>query len=444
MRNVFHRISLFLRRPINTSSLAFFRIIFGALMVAAILRFWIKGWINDFYIQPKFFFSYYGFEWIQNPGYPWIYILFALMLLSAVGILFGCYYRFSTVVFFISFTYVELIDKSNYLNHYYFVSLISFILIFVPAHRSFSIDAFRNKSLGSRTEPMIYLFALQLQVAIVYFFGGIAKLKYDWLVDALPLKIWLNANSGMPIIGDYLGMNITAYIFSYAGLLFDLFVPFFLWSRRGKWFGYLLVIIFHVFTHLFFYIGMFPLFMMMFTLAFLDTKVHELVLGRFSKPSPKSSFKKFSLPKISGFFIIFFFVQLIIPFRYLFYPGNNLWHEQAYRWSWNIMLMEKNGDAEFIVFDKKSSQTWLVKKQEYLTIQQERMMNTQPDMILQFAHYLKEVYQTKYQTVVGVKARVYVALNGRSSQLLLDPEADLTLYNDGFANKTFITRPTFK
>jgi hypothetical protein len=443
MGNTIHRIDLFLRRPINTSSLAFFRILFGALMAFSIVRFWSKGWIEELYVKPIFYFSYYGFEWVQNPGYPWIYILFGLILLSALGILFGCFYRISTIVFFITFTYVELLDKSNYLNHYYFVSLVSFLLIFIPAHRIFSIDAFRNKNIASHTEPMIYLFALQLQVAIVYIFGAVAKLKYDWLVDALPLKIWLNANSGMPVIGRYLGMEITAYIFSYAGLLFDLFVPFILWSRRWKWVGYVLVLIFHLFTHLFFYIGMFPFFMMLFTLIFLDTKVHATILGRFFHPLPHDGFKKIRLPKSAGLLVGFFFIQLIVPFRYLLYPGNNLWHEQAYRWSWNIMLMEKNGDAEFIVFDKHSSKTWLVKKKEYLTPQQERMMNTQPDMILQFAHYLKSAYGTRYQTEVGVRVRAYVALNGRSSQLLIDPEADLTEFTDGFTNKTFITRPSF-
>jgi len=438
MGNTLHRIDLFLRRPINTSSLAFFRILFGSLMIFSLIRFWSKGWIDDFYIKPVFYFSYYGFEWVQNPGSLWIYVLFGLMLLSALGILLGCFYRISATIFFLSFTYVELIDKSNYLNHYYFISLVSCLLIFIPAHRSFSVDARRNKSIASRTEPMVYLFVLQLQVSIVYIFGAIAKLKYDWLVDAMPLKIWLNANSGLPIIGNFLGMGITSYIFSYAGLLFDLLVPFILWSRRWKWSGYVLVIVFHLFTHLFFYIGMFPFFMMLFTLVFLDTKTHESIIGKFSSSVSQSSFKKFILPKTTGLFVVFFFIQFLVPFRYLLYPGNNLWHEQAYRWSWNIMLMEKNGDAEFIVFDKHSSQTWVVRKKDFLTIQQERMMNTQPDMILQFAHYLKEVYTSKYQTEVGVKVKAYVALNGRSSQLLINPDIDLTLFKEGFGNKTFI------
>jgi hypothetical protein len=256
----------------------------------------------------------------------------------------------------------------------------------------------------------------------------------------MPLKIWLNANSGLPVIGEFLGMPVTAYIFSYGGLLFDLLVPFMLWSKKWKWLAYILVIIFHVFTHLFFYIGMFPIFMMVFTLVFLNTRTHEAIMGKISRQGSISTFKKFRLPRLTYILGLFFTIQIFIPFRYLLYPGNNLWHEQAYRWSWNIMLVEKNGDAEFTVFDKNSTRTWLVKKRDYLTIQQDRMMNTQPDMILQFAHHLQKVYSEKYQTKVGVRVQAYVALNGRPSQLLIDPLVDLTEYSEGFNNKVYITR----
>ena len=281
---------------------------------------------------------------------------------------------------------------------------------------------------------------IQLQVAIVYVFGAIAKLKYDWLIEAMPLKIWLNANAGLPLIGKYMAMPVTAYIFSYAGLLFDLLVPFILWTRRWKWIGYTLVIIFHLFTHLFFYIGMFPFFMMVFTLIFLDTKTHQKIMKVFGTNTGMDRIAVSGWKKWIPVFVVFFLFQCIVPFRYIFYPGNNLWHEQAYRWSWNIMLMEKNGDAEFTVFDKNSNRKWTVKKKDYLTPQQDRMVSTQPDMILQFAHFLQKKYEEKYTTKVGVKARVYVALNGRPSRLLIDPEADLTLYEDGFGDKSFILR----
>ncbi len=48
----------------------------------------------------------------------------------------GFLYRISAILFFLAFTYVFLLSESRYLNHFYLVVLISFIMIFVPAHRS--------------------------------------------------------------------------------------------------------------------------------------------------------------------------------------------------------------------------------------------------------------------------------------------------------------------
>ena len=54
-------------------------------------------------------------------------------------------YVYACILFFLSFTYIELIDKTTYLNHYYFISVVSFLMIFLPANIYFSIDSFRKK-----------------------------------------------------------------------------------------------------------------------------------------------------------------------------------------------------------------------------------------------------------------------------------------------------------
>jgi hypothetical protein len=48
-------------------------------------------------------------------------------------------------------------------------------------------------------------------------------------------------------------------------------------------------------------------------------------------------------------------------------------------------------------------------------------MSFQPDMILQFAHFLENEYQKKGIENPIVRAEVYVTLNGRKSELLIDP-----------------------
>ena len=148
---------------------------FGILMLASVIRFISKGWVFDMYIRPKLFFPYYGFEWIKPLDGNMMYFVFVLMAVAALCIALGLFYRASTVLFFVLFTYVELIDKTNYLNHYYFVSIMSFLLIFIPAHRYFSLDVLRNKKLFATHAPNYFILTIKFQVFVVYFFARPAK-----------------------------------------------------------------------------------------------------------------------------------------------------------------------------------------------------------------------------------------------------------------------------
>jgi hypothetical protein len=94
--------------------LATFRVVFGALMLFSTIRFWYYGWIEDFYIAPSHFFSYFGQDWILPYNAPFIYSLFIIMAISAAGIMLGLFFRVSSLLFFLSFTYIELIDKTTF------------------------------------------------------------------------------------------------------------------------------------------------------------------------------------------------------------------------------------------------------------------------------------------------------------------------------------------
>src|SRR5882724_7420421 len=114
--------------PVDIASLAAFRILFGLLMAGAMVRFMAKGWVRQFYLEPAFHFTYPGFEWVR----PWpdalMYAHFILLALLALGVALGVFYRVCITLFFLGFTYIELIDQTAYLNHYYLISLISGLL----------------------------------------------------------------------------------------------------------------------------------------------------------------------------------------------------------------------------------------------------------------------------------------------------------------------------
>ena len=135
-----YKINIFSKKPVEAAPLQVFRILFGLLMLWSIIRFWAYGWIDKFYIQPKFHFTYHGFEWVKPLG-VWTYMLFVICGIAAILVTLGFKYRIAILTFFLSFTYIELMDKTTYLNHYYFVSIVSFLMIFLPANTHFSLDA---------------------------------------------------------------------------------------------------------------------------------------------------------------------------------------------------------------------------------------------------------------------------------------------------------------
>ncbi|MEL7423322.1 MAG: HTTM domain-containing protein [Bacteroidota bacterium] len=433
----------------SAAPLATFRIFFGLLMLISLIRFAANGWIEKLYLEPSFHFKFYGFEWVQPLG-PWTYLLFIICGLAAIGVSLGYRYRLSTLVFFLSFTYIELMDKTTYLNHYYFVSVMSFLLLWLPADRYYSLDALRKPDWLIKEVPQWSIDAVKLMLAIVYFYAGLAKLNSDWLLSAQPLATWLPTRYHLPLIGPYLREEWMHFAMSWAGALYDLLIPFLLWNARTRPLAFVAVVVFHILTRVLFPIGMFPYIMIVGTLIFFSPAVHERMLATLTRlgrgvgirpraaiavsKQPVNFRPRIILPVLS----LFFAVQLLLPFRYLMYPGELFWTEQGFRFSWRVMLMEKAGYAQFKIVDAKSGKRLYVDNSEYLNAFQEKQMSFQPDFILEYAHYLAEVYQDKGFASPEVYVESYVALNGRSSQPFVDPTVNLAQIEPSLKNKTWL------
>ncbi|AXT60618.1 HTTM domain-containing protein [Aquimarina sp. AD10] len=438
-------LSQYFKKNTETAPLAVFRIFFGIMMLLSIVRFWSYGWIETLYIKPKFFFSYYGFEWIRPLGI-YTYLIFIICAISALMVALGFKYRISIIIFFLSFTYIELMDKTTYLNHYYFISVLSFLMIFLPANAYYALDARKRKSF--KYIPVWTIDSVKLLLGIVYFYAGLAKLNSDWLVKAMPLKIWLPSNYDLPVLGDLMQQEWVHYLFSYTGAIYDLTIPFLLLFRKTRNFAFIMVVVFHVLTRILFPIGMFPYIMIISTLIFFDSKVHYKILAIISKVLKINqtqfdtnrilTFKPKKDKILIGIITVLFTIQLLLPFRYLLYPGELFWTEEGYRFSWRVMLMEKAGYANFKIVDSKTGKRFYVDNNDFLTAFQEKQMATQPDFILQYAHYLKKHFENRGHQNVQVFVESYVALNGRLSSQYIDPETDLGKQKETFKHKTWI------
>lgn len=431
-----------------------FRVLFGFMMLVSIIRFAVRGWIYELYVEPTFFFTYYGFDWVKPLGEIGMYVVFGAMGVSALLIMAGWHYRIAASLFFVLFTYVELIDKTNYLNHYYFVSIISFLLILVPANRYFSIDAWRIPAFERQLVPAWTINIFKLQLGLVYVFAGIAKLNPDWLFNAMPLRLWLPSFGHLPVIGAIFQQPETAFAFSWAGAIYDLFIVFFLLYGRTRVWAYIAVLAFHMMTALLFQIGMFPYIMMLCTLIYFSPAFHERMIAgmrkalanvgigvnRSTQRAAQSAYV-FSRPAaraVALLLTIHFTLQFLLPFRYVLYPDTLYWTEQGYRFSWRVMLMEKAGYTAFRIHDNASGRSWEAANWEYLTPTQEKMMATQPDMILQFAHHLQEEYAKEGYHDISITVDSYVTLNGRRSRRFINANVDLTKQRRSLAHKSWV------
>lgn len=437
-----------MEQPVSIAPLVTFRMAFGLVMLFSTLRYLWMGWVDTQLVEPMLHFSYYGFDWVEPLSRTGMYAVFVIMAFACVGILLGLYYRLATILFFVCFTYVELIDITYYLNHYYFVSIVSFLLIWVPANRHFSLDVRRKPELHQEAVSRWCIGIFKLQIAIVYCYAGLAKLNYDWLFQALPLAIWLPAKTSVPIIGFIFKYKFTAYLFSWIGMLFDTFIIAGLLYKKTRWLAYIAVVIFHSLTGILFQIGIFPLVMIFVVTLFFSDAFHKKLIARLSaflhtkKPqqthslSPNMSRNRNAV--LIPLLTIFFCFQLLFPWRYLLYNGNLFWTEEGYRFSWRVMLMEKAGSATFYVKDGETGKEGSVINHQFLNPHQEKQMAMQPDLILQYAHYLKAHFAAQGMQDPRVRAEVWVTLNARPNQLLIDPTVDLSQQTDSWAPKDWI------
>ena len=257
----------YLQESVDGSSVAFLRISFAAVMLFWLGMHLALDKIGANYYEPSFLFPYTGFGWVNllvAEG-RWLYVHFLIVFLAAAGMLFGVFYRFSSIVFAAGFCLIFLLDKATYQNHYYFVCLLSMLLVICPAHRAISFDQLRLKDQG--WVPRWSVWILRFQIGLVYFFGGIAKMNADW-VAGFPMRHVLQGKQAHPLIGAFCDQEWFVSAFVWSGLLFDLLIVGVLLFRKTRLLGFVLCLVFHLLNASLFRIGIFPWLMILVTTIF--------------------------------------------------------------------------------------------------------------------------------------------------------------------------------
>lgn len=411
-------------KQIDNSALIVFRILFGILITLESFGAILTGWVKNVLITPEFNFTFIGFEWLQIPD-SFIYFYYILMGIFGVMVTIGYKYRISMFTFAVLWTGTYLMQKSSYNNHYYLMVLLSFIMVFLPTHKNYSIDAKRNSELLKDSMPQWCSLVFVIQMLIVYTYASIAKLYPDWL-DTSVVEILLRSKKDYIIIGSLMEQQWFHYFIAYSGIIFDLLiVPLLLWKPTRKC-AFICAVFFHLFNSAVFQIGVFPFMSLALCVFFFKPKtIRNIFLkkkefynkGEVVIPEKANLFKG-----VIGIYVIW---QVLMPLRHWVIKDNVLWTEEGHRMSWRMMLRSKSGMASYKVVDKATGNDIKVNLRDYLTNKQVGHVSTKPDFIWQFAQYLKNKFKEENNIDVAVYADCKIRVNGRAFQPLIDTSIDL-------------------
>ena len=424
--------------PTDTASVVLLRIVFGLLMFWEMTRYYYNGWIRELFVKPQFHFQYEWFQWVRPLPEEAMYLLFASLAILSLMIALGLFYRISTLLFFLGYSYFFLVERAIYNNHYYLICLLSLMLILAPLHKSWSLDVLRGAVAHTDKLPALWLWIFRLHMGIVYFYGGIAKFDHDWLNGLATRKLMGEGNRGT-ILEPLMQYEWVPYIYAWSGMLFDLFIPFLMLWKPTRNVAFVSAIIFHTNNNFVFSIGVFPMLALMLTLIYYDAGFPRKIVPKQIKKWVSREYRKRLLernqaissthsqtrPLILAFLGIYILIQLLVPFRHLTYPGWTTWHEEGHDFAWRMMLRQKTSRMQFNVTHPATGEQRYADPEDYLNFLQLKLMGN-PRLLLQFVHHLDHLVQSNAGFDPIITARFEVSLNGREFRDMVDPNVDLS------------------
>ena len=141
----------------DASYLAVFRVMWGLIMALECYQHIVHDFAKtrtSFYQNPYFQFKFWGLEWVKPPADElYMKIFVCVMLVLALCVTVSFFYRLTCVLFSFGFLYLYALEAAWYLNHFYLVIVMSFMLCFLPCNVYFSLDALLFPKIARKTVP---------------------------------------------------------------------------------------------------------------------------------------------------------------------------------------------------------------------------------------------------------------------------------------------------
>ncbi len=410
-------------KAVDNSPLIIFRIIFGFLVACECWGAILTGWVKRVLVDTCFNFHFIPFSFLHPLPGNGMYLYFFVMGALGIAIMLGYRYVLATITFCLLWGGVYFMQKSAYNNHYYLLWLLSILMVFLPAHKDVSLDVKQNRVRLSNVMPSWVLILIIGQLFLVYTYASVAKLYPDWLNTTVPARL-MAGKANYPLIGELLQQTWAHYVITYVGILFDLLIiPALLWKPTRK-IAFAVAVFFHIYNSIVLQIGIFPYLALGFTVFFFPaSKIRKWFYPKHKKAAVLQQDQFAASKFIVALVSLWLLVQLCLPIRHWFIDGDVLWTEEGHRLSWRMMLRSKSG---YTIFKTKEAggRKQKVRLEDYLTNKQINSMVGKPDMIWQFAQYLKDINQRQGKPV-EVYVDSWVGVNGGKRHRLIDANEDI-------------------
>lgn len=424
----------FLFSKIDNSQIIVFRIFFGLLMAVECWGSIATGWVKETFVDPEMTFTFIGFEWTWFLLGDFMYFVYGFLGLMGICIMLGAFYKFTTILFALGWSLVYFMQKEHYNNHYYLVMLVSWFMVFIPANRYKAVDVWFWPQIRSNYTYYWNQLLFILQLLILYTYAAVAKLYPGWMNgDFLMTRYasfahWADEHIAWDPLTQYVQTREFAQIFSWLGFGFDLvIVPLLLW-KPTRLIAFFAALFFHIFNSVTLHIGIFPYFALALAIfCFPPETIRSIFFPRKTSFLPGSGeFQARHRNQItfSIFFWAYILWQVYLPLRHWHIPGDVLWTEEGHRLSWRMMLRTKSALTHFYMVEKGSEKRERINLNDYLTPLQRSRVKARPDMIWQFAQYVKKLKAEEGKDVeIYVSSRV--SINGGPYHPYIDEKIDI-------------------
>ncbi|XP_068130975.1 vitamin K-dependent gamma-carboxylase [Hyperolius riggenbachi] len=434
-----------LNRPTDPAGLGVFRFLFGLLMVLDIPQERGLSYLDHKYLDGLDVCRFPLFNNLQPLPLDWMYLVYVIMLLGALGICLGCFYRLSCLLFVVPYWYVFFLDKTTWNNHSYLYGLIGFQFTLMNANRYWSIDGLFSPRKRNAHVPLWNYTVLRAQIFIVYFIAGIKKLDADW-VEGYSMgtlsRHWLFDPFKLFMSEEMTNL----VVIHWCGLILDLTAGYLLFFDVTRPLALFFVSYFHCMNSQLFSIGMFSYTMLATSPLFCYPDWPRRLVSRMprclhwalphTQPPQRSPECVYSGQKGKGaaqlglrqklgafFTVVYILEQLFLPYSHFITQGYNNWTNGLYGYSWDMMVHSRSHQHVKITY--KDGVTGEIGYLNPGVFTQTRRWKDHADMLKQYATCLQGLLGAYNISEPEIYFDVWVSINDRFQQRLYDPTVDI-------------------